>query len=37
VAEEAVHSALDKVVDDNVDIDTALKEAQDQIAHRVRR
>ena len=37
VAEEAVHSALDKVVDDNADIDTALKEAQDQIAHRVRR
>jgi multiple sugar transport system substrate-binding protein len=37
VAEEAVHSALDKVVDDNENIDTALKEAQDQIEHRVRR
>ncbi|EEA00106.1 extracellular solute-binding protein family 1 [Burkholderia sp. H160] len=37
VAEEAVHSALDKVVDDGVDVHTALQEAQDQIAHRVRR
>jgi multiple sugar transport system substrate-binding protein len=37
VAEEAVHSALDKVVDDGADVHTALQEAQDQIAHRVRR
>ncbi|WP_206952178.1 ABC transporter substrate-binding protein [Trinickia acidisoli] len=37
VAEEAVHSALDRVVDDNEDIPTALKEAQDEIVHRIRR
>jgi multiple sugar transport system substrate-binding protein len=37
VAEEAVHSALDKVVDNNEDITTALQEAQDQIEHRVKR
>ncbi|HTH59357.1 MAG TPA: extracellular solute-binding protein [Paraburkholderia sp.] len=37
VAEEAVHSALDKVVDNGEDVKTALQEAQDQIAHRVRR
>jgi len=37
VAEEAVHSALDKVVDGNEDIHTALQEAQDDITHRVRR
>lgn len=37
VAEEAVHSALDKVVDNHEDIHAALQEAQDDIAHRVRR
>ncbi|QGZ59003.1 ABC transporter substrate-binding protein [Paraburkholderia acidiphila] len=37
VAEEAVHSALDKVVDSNEDIHQALEEAQADITHRVRR
>jgi len=37
VAEEAVHSALDKVVNNGEDIHTALQEAQDEILHRIRR
>ncbi|RDU94881.1 ABC transporter substrate-binding protein [Trinickia dinghuensis] len=37
IAHDAVLSALDKVINDNEDIHAALQEAQNQIAHRMRR